>query len=92
MAREALRIETPLSRDAIDLIDAFRAHGFQAGLADTPGTWDVAVTGSVGEIVPVLAERLTAQENAAAVVHAAGRFYLIEAAGEPVPQRAGMAV
>jgi hypothetical protein len=92
MAPEALRIETSSSRDAIDLIDAFHAHGFQAGLADTPGAWDVAVTGSVGAIVSVLSERLAAQGNAAAVVHATGGFYLVEAAAEPVPQRAVVAV
>jgi hypothetical protein len=88
MAPEALRIEMRSSHDAIDLIDAFRARGFEAGLASSPGTWDVAVTGSVDEIVPVLAD----QEIPLAVVHAFGRVYLVEAAGEPVPRQAVEAV
>jgi hypothetical protein len=84
MAPEALRIEMRSSHDAIDLIDAFRERGFEAGLADAPGAWDVAVAGSVNEIAPVLAD----EEIPAAVVHAAGRLYLVEAAAEPVPSRA----
>jgi hypothetical protein len=87
MAREDLRTETSFARDAIDLIDALRAQGFCAGLADTPGAWDVAVTGSLGEITPVLAERLRARGSWAAAVHAGERFYVVEAAAEPVPRR-----
>ncbi len=45
MSRDAtVRIETELSRDAIELIDTFRAHGLPAELAETPGAWDVEVT------------------------------------------------
>lgn len=84
MAREALRIGMLSSQDAIDLIDEFRGRGFEAGLADTPGAWDVAVACSVDEIVPVL----TAKKIPLAVVHAGGRLYLVEAAVEPVPTRA----
>jgi hypothetical protein len=86
--REALRIEMLSSHDAIDLIDAFRARGFEAALADAPGTWDVAATGSVNEIAPVLAD----EEIPVAVVHVAGRLYVVEAAAEPVPRRAVEAV
>jgi hypothetical protein len=92
MPREALRIETPFSRDAIDLIDALRAHGFRAGLAGTPGTWDVAVTGSLSEIAPVLAERLAGQGTSAAAVYAGERLFVVEAAPEPVRQRVFAAV
>lgn len=84
MTREALRIELTSSHHAIDLIDAFRACGLEAGLADTPGTWDVAVAGSVDEIAPVLA----AEGLPAALVHADGRLYLVEPVAEPVPRRA----
>ena len=84
MAPEALRIEMRSSHEAIDLIDAFRARGFEAELADAAGAWDISVTGSVDEIVPVLA----AEEIPLALVHSAGRLYLVEAAAEPVPTRA----
>jgi hypothetical protein len=88
MAPEALRIEMGSSHEAIDLIDAFRARGFEAGLADTPGTWDVAVAGSVNDVARVLADK----EIPVALVRAAGRLYLVEAAAEPVPMRAVEAV
>src|SRR5690242_12037932 len=90
MAPEALQIEMWSSHEAIDLIDAFRAEGLEAGLADAPGAWDVAVACSMDEIVPVLA----AEEIPFALVHASGRLYLIEAEPQPglVPARALEAV
>jgi hypothetical protein len=87
MAPEALRIETVSSGEAIDLIDAFRARGFRAGLAERPGTWDVEVTGTVDAIAPILGEHLARHGSLAAAVHVGDDLYIVEAAPEPVEPR-----
>jgi dihydropyrimidine dehydrogenase (NAD+) subunit PreT len=45
----ALRIHATDSSDAIDLVDALRAHGLSASLADTPGAWEIDVLAAPAE-------------------------------------------
>jgi hypothetical protein len=50
-----VRVALPDSYAAIDLIDELRAHGVDAGLADTPGEWVVAADAPLSAILPMLA-------------------------------------
>jgi hypothetical protein len=81
-----VRIESPRSRDSIDLIDTFRHAGFHAGLADTPGTWDVAVEQAprsghlVDQVASVLEDWLADHGRSSATLYAGDRLYVVEGA------------
>lgn len=55
MTGSGVRVALPDSYAAIDLIDELRAHGVDAGLADTPGEWVVAADAPLSAILPMLA-------------------------------------
>jgi hypothetical protein len=79
----AARIELECSRDAINLIDAFRARRIAAALAETPGAWHVAVEHGAGgalrgDIAGILATWLGERGLPATLVHLGPSLYLVE--------------
>jgi hypothetical protein len=54
---ESIRIPAARIADAIALIDAFRAAGLDARLADVAGAWDVEVAGSAEALAAALSAR-----------------------------------
>ncbi len=61
MTGSGVRVALPDSYAAIDLIDELRAHGIDAGLADTPGEWIVAADAPLSAILPLLPARRAAR-------------------------------
>jgi hypothetical protein len=84
-AQPAARIEVDCSRDAIELIDEFRHRGIDAGLAETPHAWHVAVEHAPGdqlqpEVARILAHWLAKRAAPATNVHVGRRLYVVESA------------
>jgi hypothetical protein len=57
-----VQIHVEDSHEAIDLIDSLRAHGLDAELADTPGSWDVVTDGPLEEAAEIAEEELSRHE------------------------------
>jgi hypothetical protein len=81
-----VRVEASRIREAIELIDTLRPLGYRAGLADTPGAWDVAVERDgmsarelLDRIAPVLARWVAAHDKSPAAVHIGERLYIVPA-------------
>jgi hypothetical protein len=73
----AIRIDTARIADGIGLVDAFRAAGFAAGLADVPGTWDVEVDAPLDDVASALLEWMERNGRELMLAHADGRAYLV---------------
>ena len=73
----AVRIGASRVADGIDLIDVFRAAGFESGLAASPGTWDVDVVGSLEDVASILLGWMTRNGRELMVAHVGERTYLV---------------
>lgn len=89
---DGVRIEAAHVADGIGLVDAFRAAGFDARLADRAGTWDVEVAGRLDEVAPLLRDWAATRGRDPLLAHANGCDYLFlnprRVATRPGPARA----
>jgi hypothetical protein len=74
---DAVRVDLARIADALGLIEACREAGFDAGLADVPGTWDVEVDAALDEASPTLLDWMERNGRELMLAHADGRAYLV---------------
>ncbi len=75
---DEILVESARVADALSLIDAFRGAGLDAGLAESPGTWDVVVrSADLGTVTAELARWMRATGRELMLAHDGALSYLV---------------